>query len=200
MKGIFFTEFLQMVEAQYSANMVDDIIDAADLTSKGAYTTVGAYPDEELISLMQCYAEATQLSIPDILKAFGRHLFKRLHPIFLRQQRKTVIQDPFTLFENLDHYVRVDIFKLYPDNERPSFKTQRVDDYTLLVDYTSPAPLIYAIYGILEAGLKHYGHHDAEILIQDLSANKTTHAIFTLKLKRPNTPINSERYDTAIRS
>lgn len=82
MKGIFFTEFLHMVEAQYSANMVDDIIEAADLPSKGAYTIVGAYSDEEIVSLMQCYAEITQLSIQDILKAFGRHLFKRLFPIF----------------------------------------------------------------------------------------------------------------------
>ena len=46
MKGIFFTEFLHMVEAQYSVNMVDDIIEAADLPSKGAYTIVGAYSDE----------------------------------------------------------------------------------------------------------------------------------------------------------
>ncbi len=200
MKGIFFTEFLHMVEAQYSVNMVDDIIEAADLPSKGAYTIVGAYSDEEMVSLMQCYAEITQLSIPDILKAFGRHLFKRLFPIFLRQQRHLLIQDPFTLFENLDHYVRFEVFKLYPDDERPSFKTQRVDNYTLLVDYTSPAPLIYAIYGVLEAGLQHFGHTDATILLQDLSANKTTHAIFTIKLQRPNIQLNSDCYDTAIRS
>jgi hypothetical protein len=201
MKGVFFTEFLHMVEAEYSANMVDDIIEIANLPSKGAYTIVGAYPDEELISLMQCYAEITQLSIPDILKAFGRHLFKRLFPIFLRQQRKLIIQDAFTLFENLDHYVRFEVFKLYPDDERPSFKAQRLDDYTMLLDYTSPAPLIYAIYGVLEAGLQYFGQKNAEILIQDLSVHRTTHAIFTIKLQPPNNHhSNSDCYDTAIRS
>lgn len=201
MKGVFFTEFLHMVEAEYSANMVDDIIEIANLPSQGAYTTVGAYPDEELISLMQCYAEMTQLSIAEILKAFGRHLFKRLFPIFLRQQRKLIIQDAFTLFENLDHYVRFEVFKLYPDGERPSFKAQRLDNYTMLLDYTSPAPLIYAIYGVLEAGLQYFGQENAEILIQDLSVHRTTHAIFTIKLQPPNNHhSNSDCYDTAIRS
>ncbi len=196
MKGIFFTEFLNMVEQQYSANMVDDIIEAANLPSKGAYTIVGAYPDEELVMLMQCYSEINQLSILAILKAFGRHLFKRLFPLFLRQQRSLQVQDPFTLFENLDHYVRVDVFKLYPDDERPSFKTQQLDNYTMLLDYTSPAPFIYVIYGVLEGGLHHFGHYDADISVEDLSVKQTTHALFTIKLKQPN----SECHDSTIRS
>ena len=44
MKGIVFTEFLEMVEDKFSADMVDDIIDDCDLASGGAYTAVGTYP------------------------------------------------------------------------------------------------------------------------------------------------------------
>lgn len=40
MKGIVFTEFLEMVESHHSADMVDDIIDAARLVSGGIYTAV----------------------------------------------------------------------------------------------------------------------------------------------------------------
>jgi hypothetical protein len=36
LKGLVFTEFLEMVEARWSAEMVDDIIDGCTLASKGA--------------------------------------------------------------------------------------------------------------------------------------------------------------------
>ncbi len=43
MKGVVFTEFIEMVEDQFSADMVDDIIDDAQPPSGGAYTAVGTY-------------------------------------------------------------------------------------------------------------------------------------------------------------
>ena len=43
MKGIVFTEFLEMVEEKYGLEMVDDIIENANLQSHGAYTSVGTY-------------------------------------------------------------------------------------------------------------------------------------------------------------
>ncbi|MCX7200840.1 MAG: hypothetical protein NTV17_00650 [Burkholderiales bacterium] len=41
MKGMIFTEFLELVERTYSPEMADDLIDASNLPSGGAYTSVG---------------------------------------------------------------------------------------------------------------------------------------------------------------
>jgi hypothetical protein len=49
MKGMVFTEFLEMVEAKFSADMVDDIISDSDLPNGGAYTSVGTYDHSELV-------------------------------------------------------------------------------------------------------------------------------------------------------
>lgn len=38
MKGMVFTEFLDMVETKFSAAMVDDIIEDSQVASGGAYT------------------------------------------------------------------------------------------------------------------------------------------------------------------
>jgi len=43
MKGIIFTEFLEMVEDRFSPEIADRIIEAADLPSGGAYTAIGTY-------------------------------------------------------------------------------------------------------------------------------------------------------------
>ncbi len=44
MKGIVFTEFLDMVDSVYSPEVVEDIIEASELASAGPYTAVGTYP------------------------------------------------------------------------------------------------------------------------------------------------------------
>lgn len=43
MKGIIFTEFLEMVEDRFSPEIADRIIEASDLPSRGVYTAVGTY-------------------------------------------------------------------------------------------------------------------------------------------------------------
>ena len=41
MKGIIFTEFMQMVEDRFSIEVAEEIIDAATLPSGGSYTSLG---------------------------------------------------------------------------------------------------------------------------------------------------------------
>lgn len=43
MKGVVFTEFIEMVEGRFGLAMVDRIIEAAQLPSSGVYTAVGTY-------------------------------------------------------------------------------------------------------------------------------------------------------------
>ncbi|MFT6414777.1 MAG: hypothetical protein ACJARZ_000109 [Dokdonia sp.] len=43
MKGIIFTEFLDLVEATFGLEMVDIILNASKLPSNGVYTTIGTY-------------------------------------------------------------------------------------------------------------------------------------------------------------
>lgn len=75
MKGVVFTAFLEMVESQYTANMVDDIIDDCHLPSGGAYTAVGTYPHEEMVDLVVALSKRSGIPIPDLLRAYGQHLF-----------------------------------------------------------------------------------------------------------------------------
>ena len=47
MKGVVFTEFIEMVEDKFSADIADQIIEEADLPSGGVYTSVGTYDHAE---------------------------------------------------------------------------------------------------------------------------------------------------------
>ena len=45
MKGIIFTEFLDLVEEKFGLEMVDKIIEQSNLDSGGIYTSVGTLMD-----------------------------------------------------------------------------------------------------------------------------------------------------------
>ncbi|MCZ7680611.1 MAG: heme NO-binding domain-containing protein [Sandaracinaceae bacterium] len=59
MKGIVFTELLEMVEERYSLEVVDRIIERAELPSGGVYTAVGTYPHAEMGRLLRELSAAT---------------------------------------------------------------------------------------------------------------------------------------------
>ena len=52
MKGIVFTEFLDMVEERFGYEVVDQIISESKLSTDGIYTSVGTYPHSEIVKLL----------------------------------------------------------------------------------------------------------------------------------------------------
>jgi len=52
MKGIVFTEFLEMVEETFGLETVDYIIYKSELKSEGIYTSVGTYDFFEMLILI----------------------------------------------------------------------------------------------------------------------------------------------------
>ena len=52
MKGLVFTTFYAHVEERYGVDILEDIIEDADLPNKGAFTSVGTYPFEDMVALV----------------------------------------------------------------------------------------------------------------------------------------------------
>ena len=59
MKGIVFTEFIEMVESEFSMKMADDIITQSNLVSNGVYTSIGTYNHTEIFELVNELSLAT---------------------------------------------------------------------------------------------------------------------------------------------
>ncbi len=177
MKGVVFTEFLEMVEDKFSAEMVDDIIEEADLASEGVYTAVGTYPHEEIVSLVSCLSQQTGIEVPDLVKIFGEHLFGRfaiLYPDFF-----TAETDAFDFLESVETYIHIEVKKLYPDAQLPTFHTWREGEHTLIMDYRSPHPFATLADGLLKGCLAHF-QVDAEITMTDRSQGQGTAAEFRI--------------------
>lgn len=157
MKGVVFTEFLDFVASQFGEDVVDDIIVDSQIPSRGAYTSVGTYDHREMASLVGALAKRTGGSAPEALSKFGRHLCHRFsvsHPdFFLRTQ------DLFDFLESVHHHIHVEVKKLYPDAELPSFETHSRAAELLELNYRSCRPLAALAEGLVLGAADRYGEH-----------------------------------------
>lgn len=115
MKGVVFTEFMELVETRMGLEMLDRIITEADLPNDGAYTSVGTYDHAELVRLVQALSNASGLTVPQLIHLFGEHLFQRFSV-----QYKALFADSRTAFDflaRIDDVIHVEVRKLYPDAE-----------------------------------------------------------------------------------
>lgn len=154
MKGLVFTTFYSHCEEVWGAEMLDDIIEDADLPNKGAYTSVGTYPFQEMVSLITALARRTGQPLPVLLEGFGRFCFGKwvaYTPAHFENK------DLFDIMAGIDDFHEHEVRKLYPDAELPSFKVESRDERTLVLRYVSCKPLADLAAGVIKGAAAHLG-------------------------------------------
>ncbi len=169
MKGIVFTEFLEMVEAQYGYAMVDKIITSAELGNDGAYTATGTYPHHELLQLLNELSNASDTEKSTLLHGFGSYMFvtfKKGYPSFFEG-----FEHGFEFLKSVDGHIHKEVLKLYPDAKLPSFETRRNGNEMRMI-YRSYRRMADFAHGLIDASMHHFGHHyelSKKVLVQDES-------------------------------
>jgi len=154
MKGVVFTEFLELVEEKFGYEVVDKIITANDAPSGGAYTAVGTYPFSELAGMLGHLSKITGLQPEALLQVFGKHLFNTFHKSYNHFFQGT--SDAFEFLMHIEDYIHVEVKKLYPDAELPRFESFKSDPNTLHLIYSSERKLYPLAQGLIESSLEHF--------------------------------------------
>lgn len=154
MKGIVFTTFYSHCESRYGLDILDDIIEDADLPNKGAYTSVGTYPFQEMVALVGALVRRTGESMPSVLEDFGHACFARwVTYVPAHFENKSL----FDILEEVDHFHETEVRKLYPDAELPSFKVESRDERMLVLRYFSCKPLADLAAGVIKGAADYLG-------------------------------------------
>lgn len=176
MKGIVFTELIEMVEVDLGLEIADRMIEGAKLPGGGAYTAVGTYDYHELIELVVSLSEAANAPVPDLVQAFGRHLFSRfqiLYPQFFEG-----VDSALEFLPRIETCIHVEVRKLYPEAELPTFECDQSDG-TLELTYRSTRPFADLAEGLIRACVEHF--RDAvDVQRFDFGEQDGTTAKFTL--------------------
>lgn len=170
MKGIIFTEFLEMVETKFGLETVDTIIENSNLPSEGIYTSVGTYDFNEMVSLITRLSEQVKLPAGDLIYAFGLYLFTSLgkaHPEVIQSYTS-----PLALLYSIEDHIHVHVKKLYPDAELPTFKILEKTDTSISLIYSSSRGLYRLAHGLMEKTFEHF-NGKADISYQLLKEDGT---------------------------
>lgn len=155
MKGVVFTEFLEMVEDTFGYEMVDTIISESNLSNDGAYTSVGTYNHMELVEMIASLHGHSNLPVDDLIRLFGNYFFNHLlnnYRVFFDQA-----PDLFTFLESIHGHIHVEVKKLYADAELPSFRTKELSPIALEMIYSSERKLGDFAHGLMEKAANHFG-------------------------------------------
>lgn len=175
MKGVVFTELLELVEAKYSLETVDAVL--AKSGSTGVYTAVGTYPGEELARLLVALSAITETPMPLLLRSFGKHLFARFTSRYAHLF--VGIPDCFEFMKKVDGFIHVEVRKLYPDADLPVLECAGAEDGRLIVIYRSPRRLPDLAQGLIEGCIDHFGE-PISLARDDLSGGTGEVVRFTL--------------------
>jgi hypothetical protein len=158
MKGIVFNVLQEVVCANYGEAVWDDLLDAAG--SNGVYTSLGSYPDEEMMRLVHAASDALGLPPADVVRWFGRQAiprFARRYPVFFTAYTST---RPFVLA--LNTIIHPEVRKLYTGAQCPNFDFEEGTNGALLIGYQSPRRLCALAHGFIEGVADHY-HEQVEV-------------------------------------
>ncbi|SFK79412.1 heme NO-binding domain-containing protein [Shimia haliotis] len=181
MKGVVFVELIRMAESVMGEEAVDDILESVDLESDGAFSVVGNYPCSELMALVDAFGTYLDAPVDALQAKFGHWMFARFvegYPAFFEGKH-----DGFDMLDSIENEVHVEVRKLYPEVELPTFATERPGEGQLKMVYASERPLQHFCRGMLESCMDHFGHtytvdmqessaqgqHRAEFLVQKVA-------------------------------
>ena len=178
MKGIVFTEFLEMVEDKFGLQTVNDIIENSNLKSEGIYTSIGTYNHMEIMDLVKNLSLIIDVPEKNLFHVYAEYFYKRL--VELYPQFFEGVQSPFELLVSVDAHIHKEVKKLYPDAELPRFETDVKGDL-LVMDYSSERRMSDFAFGLIKACMDHYEvQHDIEVMPLEDSHSKVR---FIIKMK-----------------
>lgn len=170
MKGIVFTEFLDLVEDKFGLEMVDTIISSSNLESEGAYTAVGTYSFSEMLQLLQHLSEQTGLSIDNLLLVYAEHFFEVIkisYPGLLNTYK-----DPIEMLSSIENHIHIEVRKIYPDAELPTFVVVEKTENSLILDYKSSRAMHHFGLGLMNKTFEHF-NATATIQLNKIKADGT---------------------------
>jgi hypothetical protein len=159
MKGIVFTEFLELVENEFGLEIVQRVIDECQLETDGVYTSIGTYSHKDMFKMVGKLSEIKGIPVPELLTIYGEYFFTTLskdYPKFMEQSSL------FPFLDSIEKYIHPEVLKLYPAAELPTFSSEMKNENEMLLNYLSSRKMSDLAIGLIKGASKYF-KEDIEI-------------------------------------
>ncbi|NLS12637.1 guanylate cyclase [Vibrio sp. SM6] len=154
MKGIIFTEFLDLVEEKFGLETLDRVLDLAE--DEGIYTSVGSYDHQKLVKLIVQLSRETNISPEVLQEVFGECAFIKLYETLPQKESLQQCGTTLEFIRHVEHYIHVEVKKLYPDANPPKFEFIDETESHLIFDYCSVRCMSHVCFGLIKGCANHY--------------------------------------------
>lgn len=157
MKGIVFNLLEECVTDAHGAEAWDRMLEDADLD--GVYTTLGNYPDADLLGLVTTASAQLGLPADDVVRWFGQSaipLLAAAYPQFFNMHDNTL-----SFLLTLNDVIHPEVRKLYPGADVPVFDFTMDGERALVMGYASARRLCALAEGFVAGTAAHYGERVA---------------------------------------
>jgi len=170
MKGIVFTEFLDLVEDKFGLQMVDTILEESNLESNGIYTSIGTYNFSEMLQLLQSLSSHTDILIDDLLLVYGEHFFSVINKSYTGLL--ATYKDPIEMLSSIEDHIHIEVRKIYPDAELPTFEIEEKTENSLVMIYKSGRAMHHFGLGLMNKTFEHF-NSTASIVLEKIKEDGT---------------------------
>lgn len=155
MKGVIFNLLEDALSRTHGHAAWDSLLAMTGLD--GAYTSLGSYPDSEVIRLVDAAAAVLGQSPADVLRWFGQSaiplLFERYERFF------TPHRSAQSFIASVNEIIHPEVRKLYDGAGCPLFHFHDLEDGRTGLSYRSPRRMCRLAHGFIEGAADHYGNH-----------------------------------------
>lgn len=161
MKGIIFTEFLEIVEDNFGLEVLDKVLELSN--DQGIYTSVGSYDHKDLVKLIVNLSKVTEIPADKLQETFGEVVFVQLLRSLPPAASLNNSNTCFEFIRHVEEYIHVEVKKLYPDAVPPTFDFISESETEMVMDYRSARCMSHVCFGLIKGCSKHFNQ---EVLIE----------------------------------
>jgi hypothetical protein len=152
-KGVIFNLVEDVVRHEHGDDVWDEVVDESGVT--GAYTSLGSYPDEDLVAIADTVARRYGATTSDVVRHVGHESIPTLaarYPEFF---------EPFdevrSFLLTLNGIIHPEVRKLYPGAVTPEFDIRTDDPHVLELVYRSSRQRCDLAEGLILGAADHFG-------------------------------------------
>ena len=155
MKGIIFTEFMDLVEEKFGLDALDQLL--SDAGDEGGYTAVGSYDHKDLVRLIVQLSKQTGISAEELQRVFGQSVFDNLYQSLPEKNSLQGCKNSIQFIRLVEDYIHVEVKKLYQEANPPRFEFISENETEVVFDYKSARCMSHVCLGLIEGCANHYG-------------------------------------------
>ena len=153
MKGVIFNLVEDVVRTEHGDDVWDEVVDEAGVT--GAYTSLGSYPDADLVALASTVARRTETDTGSVVRHVGQRSIASLaarYPEFFEPH-----DNVRSFLMTLNGIIHPEVRKLYPGAITPEFDVHTDEPDVIELVYRSARGRCDLAEGLILGTAEHYG-------------------------------------------